>query len=289
MTNDYARHMENVRLKDHIFQWAQRLFLLSVTAVTLYPVLWNILSSFKSNPEFISSPYSLPTSIETDNYYRAFQAADIGTNFLNSVIAVVVLLVVVTVCVIPCSYILARYRFFGSRLILGFFMAAIFIKATYIMTPLFLQMNSLGLTNKVIPYAVLYAVTQFPFSIFLMTGFMRTIPRAYEEAAMIDGCGNFRILTQIIAPMARPGIMTVCMLSAMAVWNDYPIALVMLTDASKMTLSIGIASLYIQQGYYADWVALFAALVIVLVPTVAAFAVGQRYLIQGISAGGVKG
>jgi N-acetylglucosamine transport system permease protein len=106
---------------------------------------------------------------------------------------------------------------------------------------------------------------------------------------MIDGCGNFRILTQVIAPMAKPGIMTVCMLSAMAAWNEYPIALVMLTLPEKLTLPVGLARLYEIQRYATDWGALFAALAIVLLPTIGLFAVGQRYLIQGVSAGGIKG
>jgi N-acetylglucosamine transport system permease protein len=276
-------------VKDITARWALRVLLLLVTFVTLYPVVWNIISSIKTNEEFLSSPFSLPAQPALDNYTRALKVSNIGVNFMNSILSVIVLLVVLIICVIPCSYALARYRFPGSGLILGMFMTAIFIKPTFIMTPLFLVMNSLGLTNKVIPYAVLYAVTQFPFSIFLMVGFMLTIPHDFEEAAMIDGCGSFRILTQIITPMAKPGIMTVCMLSAMAVWNDYPLALVMLNNEKNMTLPIGIARLHIQQGYYADWGALFAGLVIVLVPTIIAFAVGQRYLIEGISAGGIKG
>jgi N-acetylglucosamine transport system permease protein len=265
-----------------------RVFLIVIAFITLYPVVWNIVSSIKTNTEFLSSPFSLPTRFALDNYTRALEVSDISANFINSILSVAVLLAVVIVCVIPCSYVLAKYRFPGSMLILGLFMTAIFIKPTFIMTPLFLLMNSLGLTNKVVPYAVLYAITQFPFSIFLMVGFMRAIPHDFEEAAMIDGCGNFRILTQIITPIAKPGVMTVCMLSAMAVWNDYPLALVMLNNEKNMTLPIGIARLYVQQGYYADWGALFAGLVIVLIPTIAVFAVGQRYLIQGI-AGGLKG
>ena len=281
--------MDRINAKTITLRWLSRLFLLSVTVVSLYPVLWNVFASLKSNSEFMENPYSIPQGFEIENYARAFEATNIPINFANSILSVIVLLTVVVICVIPCSYVLARYKFFGSSLILAVFMAGIFIKGNYIMTPLFMQMRSLGMTNKIIPYAILIAVTQFSFSIFLMVGFMKTIPIDYEEAARIDGCGNFRILTQIIFPMAKPGIMTVCMLSAMAIWNDYPLALVMLTDPKKMTLSIGIADLYVRIGYRTDWGALFAALVIVLIPTIAAFAVGQRYLIQGVGAGGVKG
>jgi len=162
------------------------------------------------------------------------------------------------------------------------------------MIPLYLQMLSVGdmlsikLVDNLIPLGVLYAATQFPFSIFLMTGFMRTIPKDYSEAAMIDGCSNLRILTQVIGPMAKPGIVTVCMLSAMAAWNEYPLALVLLSE-KNYTLPVGLQRLYEIQRYATDWGALFAALTIVLVPTIIMFALGQRYLIEGISAGGLKG
>lgn len=106
---------------------------------------------------------------------------------------------------------------------------------------------------------------------------------------MIDGCGYFRILLKVIVPMARPGIVTVCMLSAMAAWNEYPLALVLITDPHKQTLPVGLANLYEVQRYATDWGALFAALVMVLIPTILIYAVGQRYLIQGIGAGGLKG
>ena len=129
----------------------------------------------------------------------------------------------------------------------------------------------------------------FPFAIFLLTGFLRSIPRDYEEAAMIDGCGPFRILTSIIIPMCKPGIVTVCMISAMAAWNEYPVALVMVTDPTKATLPVGLANLYEIQRYATDWGALFAALVLALIPTVILFIVGQKQLVQGLSVGGVKG
>ena len=157
------------------------------------------------------------------------------------------------------------------------------------MIPLFLQLNELGWLNKLTPLGLLYAVGQIPFSIFLLTGFMKGIPRDYEEAAMIDGCGYPTILRRIIVPMAKPGIVTVLMLSTMRIWNEYVLALVLLTDPAKQTIPVGVATIYEIQRYATDWGALFAALVLVLVPTALVYAVGQKYLIEGVNMGGVKG
>ena len=126
-------------------------------------------------------------------------------------------------------------------------------------------------------------------SVFMFCGFIKSIPLDIEEAAMIDGCGPFRILTSIIIPLCKPGIVTVCMISAMAAWNEYPVALVMVTDPTKATLPVGLANLYEIQRYATDWGALFAALVLALIPTVILFIVGQKQLVQGLSVGGVKG
>ena len=126
-------------------------------------------------------------------------------------------------------------------------------------------------------------------AVFMFSGFVKSIPIEIEEAAMIDGCGPFRILTSIIIPMCKPGIVTVCMISAMAAWNEYPVALVMVTDPTKATLPVGLANLYEIQRYATDWGALFAALVLALIPTVILFIVGQKQLVQVLSVGGGKG
>jgi len=269
-------------------QWLIRLFLIIVTVITIYPVIWNLYSAFKTSAEFLNNPFSLPSGFAWDNFIRASEKINIAASFVNSLFVTGITIVVIVICVVPCAYCLGRYKFFGAKPMLGLYMVAIFIQSTYIMIPLYLQMMSIGMLDKLVPLGILYAATQFPFSIFLMTGFMRTIPNDYSEAAMIDGAGNFRVLTQVIAPMAKPGIVTVCMLSAMAAWNEYPLALVLLSQSSY-TLPVALQRLYEIQRYATDWGALFAALSIVLIPTIIMFALGQRYLIEGISAGGLKG
>ena len=266
-----------------------RLTLIGITVVMLYPVFWNIYSSFKTSTEFLGDPFALPASLQWDNYLRALQKTNIPDNFKNSLYVVVVSLLLTALLVVPCSYCLARFRFFGSRLMRGLYMSLIFIQIPCIMIPLFLQLNDLGWLNKLTPLSLLYAVGQVPFSVFLLSGFMRGIPRDYEEAAMIDGCSYFGILWRIIAPMAKPGIVTVLMLSTMSVWNEYVLALVLLTDPAKQTIPVGVAAMYEMQRYATDWGALFAALVLVLLPTAILYAIGQKYLIEGVNIGGVKG
>lgn len=283
------RSNEASRRRKIFFLWLTRVFLLLVLVISLFPLIWNIYSSFKTNTEFLENAFSLPAGLAWDNYVRAYAKSTLGANLKNSFVVVIESVILIMLCAVPCAYCLVRYRFPGSRLILHIYMAAIFIQATYIMIPLFLQMNSLHLLNNLPALGVLYATMQFPFAIFLLSGFLRTIPRDYEEAAMIDGCGPLRILINIIIPMSRPGIVTVCMISAMSAWNEYPVALVMITDPVKQTLPVGLAMLYEIQRYATDWGALFAALVMALIPTVILFVAGQKQLVQGMSVGGIKG
>lgn len=266
-----------------------RIILIAFSIVVLYPLVWNLLASFKTNTEFLTSPWSLPSGIHIQNYINAFTKSKMADYFMNSIFVVVISTCILLFFVIPMAYVLVRYRFIGSKLILNIYMACIFIQTTYIMVPLFLQMNKLSMLDNRLGLCLVYAVTSFPFAIFLLTGFIRSIPIDYEQAAMIDGCSNIGILTKIIIPMAKPGIVTVTMLSAMGYWNEYPLALVLISSDHKKTLPVGLANLYEVQRYATDWGALFAALIIILIPTVIIFVVGQKQLLQGIGAGGLKG
>ncbi len=279
--------MKNYKL--NIIRWITRSCLILVTIILLYPFLWNLLASFKSNTEFLTDPFAFPTTIHFENYVRAFLKAKMANYFLNSLFVIILSTGILVVFVVPFSYVISRYKFFGSKVIYNLYMACIFIQATYIMIPLFLQINKFHMLDNRIMLCAVYAVLQFPFAIFVLSGFIREIPRDYEEAARIDGCTNWGIIRNVIVPLARSGIVTVSMLTAMGFWNEYPLALVLIQTNEKKTLPVGLANLFEVQRYATDWSALFAALIIVLVPTLCIYLIGQKQLLNGVNVGGIKG
>jgi N-acetylglucosamine transport system permease protein len=268
--------------------WILRIVLIICTLLVLYPVIWNVFSSFKTNTEFLSNQISLPKTFAWDNYARAFVKANMGENIFNSLLVVVLSTFFLVIFVVPASYVLARYRFPFSRFIEALFMTCVFLQAAYIMVPLYVQMYRLGMVDSLWAMSLVYAVLSFPFSIFLLCGFMRSIPKSFSEAARIDGCSNWGILLRIMAPLAKSGIATVTMLAAMGFWNEYPLALVLIRTPAKRTIPLGLAYLYQIQKRATDFGALFAALVIVLIPTIAIYLAGQKYLLKGVGAGGLK-
>jgi len=201
---------------------------------------------------------------------------------------VVLSLALLLIFSVPLSYAMARYKFFGSRALELLFAICLFIQGVYIIIPLYVLMFNLNMLDNLWALSLVYASTGIPFTSFLLAGYMRTISRSYEEAARIDGCSNFQILLRIIVLMAKPGIITVSMLNAMGFWNEYPMALVILRSPANQTVPIGVANLFEVQRRATDFGALYAALLMVLVPTIIIYLIGQKYLISGIGAGGIK-
>jgi N-acetylglucosamine transport system permease protein len=268
---------------------ALRLFLLVQTLAVVYPLLWNVIASFKSNEEVMASPWSLPSSLHWDNYARAFTTAKIGHYMLNSVLVVLLSIAFLLAAAVPTAYVLGRMRFRGRQLLLNLYMAGLFIGGVYIIVPLFILMNGLHMLDNRFWLSAVYATGSLPFSVYLLTGFMKSIPADFEEAAMIDGCGYFSTLLRIIFPMAKPGIVTLIVFGFFDFWNEYVLAMTLLTSDSKKTIPIGLTNLMQIQQFATDWGSLFAGLVTVLVPTVVIYALLQRKLTEGMTLGGVKG
>jgi N-acetylglucosamine transport system permease protein len=291
--NDYKNLLSEDQSKVKNFEWIFRLmirvFLMIITISVVYPLLWNVLASLKTNQEFLANPWSLPKGFYFQNYINAFTKGKIGDYFLNSMFVVILSLLLLLIFTVPISYVLAKFKFPGVKLLRNIFIACLFIQPTYIIVPLFLSMAGFNMLDNRVWLSVVYAVFQFPFSVFLLSAYMKAIPGEYEESAMIDGASHFTVLYKVIMPLTKPGIITVSILAVFGFWNEYPLALTLLSSDVKKTIPVGLANLFEVQRYATDWGALFAALTMVLIPTVIIFIIGQKKLTQGMTVGGLKG
>lgn len=281
--------MNRNKLKRLVLNNLLRLVLVLASLVVVLPILWAIITSFKTNTEFLESPWTLPASPQWDNYVRAFNDANMGDYFINSIFVTVLSMVVLFVLVIPASYALSRYRFVGSNVINLGIMAGLFVSANYIVVPLFLLLKDLGGLDSLIMLSIVYAATNLPFNIYLLSGFMKGIAPDYEDAARIDGCGYCATLFRIVVSMCKPGIVTIAMFGFMSFWNEYMLAMTLISSPEKRTLSVGLQNLMQVQKYATDWGAMFAGLVIVMLPTMIFYVLVQKKLTAGISLGGLKG
>lgn len=266
-----------------------RVFLIAQAAIVIYPLLWNVMASLKTNAEVMESPWKLPKGLQWSNFSDAFSKAHIGDYMVNSVLVVILSMAVLLVAAVPTAYVLGRMVFRGRSFLTYFYMAGLFIGGVYIIVPLFILMNDMHMLDNRFWLSAVYATGSLPFSVFLLTGFMKSIPKDFEESAMIDGCGYWSTLFRIIVPMARPGIITLIVFGFFDFWNEYVLAMTFITDDAKKTIPVGLNNLMQIQQYATDWGSLFAGLVIVLVPTIVIYALLQKKLTQGMMLGGVKG
>lgn len=272
--------------------------LITLAISIIVPVVWVFMSSLKTNAEFQGSPWSLPASFYIQNFLDAFEKANMAEYFLNSVIVTALGLLLLVIIALPASYVLARFDFKGKKFINTAFMGGLFINVNYIVVPIFLMLTSwddvvydmIGdffFLDNIVVLAFVYAATAIPFTVYLLSSYFRTLPKAYEEAAFIDGCGYFKTMIKVMAPMAKPSIITVILFNFLAFWNEYIIALTLMPGASK-TLPVGLVTLSKGQMAAANYGQLYAGLVIVMLPTLILYIMVQKKLTQGMTLGGLK-
>lgn len=271
--------------------------LITLAVSIIVPVAWVFMASFKSNAEFVGkdiNPFSFPKKLIWENFSIAFGKAKMGEYLLNSVIVTALALSILLVVALPASYCLARFEFKGKKFLSAGFMAGLFVNVNYIVVPIFLMLSGINrffdvkffLNNRFI-LAVVYAATHLPFTIYLLSGYFKTLPKAYEEAALIDGCGHFKTMLKIMIPMARPSIITVILFNFLAFWNEYIISFTLMTSTNK-TLPVGLQNLMAVEKTATNYGIMYAGLVIVMLPTLILYILVQKKLTQGMSLGGLK-
>ena len=263
------------------------LLLAALAIQTLYPLLWVIFGSLKSNDEMLTNVWGPPASPQWGNYADAWRIAGMGTRIVNSVTLTAVSLTVVILAATPCAYALARLRFPGQRLLFGIIVGAMLVPAQITAIPLFLVARDLGLVNSVPGAGVVLAATGIPVSVFVLRGFFLGLPAELEDAARVDGAGRLTILWRIIQPLARPGIALVLILQFIDVWNDFFLSMLLLRRSDVQTIPLGLVNFF--QQYESMWSLYFAALSMTMLPVILVFVLLQRQFIAGLTAGAVKG
>ena len=274
-------------VKDKVFLVLKYIVLGIFTILCLYPLLWLFLSSFKTNTELYANPWGLPEQFRLDNYVQAITEGHILQYFGNSVIIAVSAVLVAVVLSSMVSYAITRMEWRLSKLTLNLFLLGMMIPVYAMVVPLFSMFNRMVLLNTHLAVIIPHIAIAFPMAIFIMTGFMGSLPKEMEEAAVMDGCNIYQIFFKIIMPISKSSIVTVAVVTFINIWNDLLLPQIFLTDSSKMTLPVGLTEF---QGQYAtNYVAEIAAVIITIVPSVIVYIWLHRHIMEGMVAGAVKG
>ncbi|WP_427015811.1 carbohydrate ABC transporter permease [Pseudarthrobacter sp. P1] len=263
--------------------------MLSIWAlIVILPLLWTVLSSFKTTSEIFASPFGLPASFNFKNYATAWTSASIGTYFLNTVIVVGLALLIVMVLGSMTAYVLARFVFPGSKAIYTLMLAGLTFPIFLAIVPLFFVLKNTGLLNTRPGLIIVYVAFALPFTVFFLFSFFKALPHEISEAASIDGAGEWRTFFQVMLPMAKPGLASVAIFNFLGLWNQYLIPVALNTKEDQKVLSQGIGAFAGQMGYAVDFGALFAAVVITVIPVLIVYIIFQRQLQGSVSAGTMK-
>ena len=275
--------------------------LITLAASIIIPVGWVFLASIKENSEFYGNPWTLPLGFYFQNFIDAWSKAKMGEYMLNSAVVTVLALAILLAVALPAAYVLSRFKFKGKGFLNTLFMAGLFINVNYIVVPIFLMfvdadkvMRSVFdhnfFLNNIFVLALVYAATALPFTIYLLSGYFATLPQAYEEAAYVDGASYGTTMRKIIIPMAKPSIITIILFNFLSFWNEYIIAMTLLSKPSgPKTLPVGLMNLMKAQNAAAEYGQMYAGLVMVMLPTLILYICVQKKLTQGMTLGGIKG
>lgn len=267
--------------------WIAAAFLLGAAALWVFPFVWMLSASLKDNMEMFAGGLNLlPTDFVWSNYERAWYDAHFGTYLSNTVIVTLVTVLIVTIRCATCGYVLARYRFMGSKIFLAVLVATLFVPTGYTIIPVVKVSMQLGLIDSLTGMILALSGGGYVSAVLLYYGYFRRIPRELEEAAVVDGAGFVRTFVSVMLPLAMPVTATVAVLTFITTWNSFFLPLVFSFSRPELrTVSVGMQAFVGETA--TDWTGMAAAGVISILPVVIVFVFLQRYFVEGIS-GAVK-
>jgi multiple sugar transport system permease protein len=271
----------------------QRVLLWALIVVTIslvcFPLYWMAISSVKQYGELFSRNFDLlPSGASTlQNYTELLHKTLFARYFLNSLIVAVLATAGSVVAAVLAGFGVTRFDFPGRKLIASSVLFTYMFPPILLSIPLFVMLKNAGLVNSLFGLALAHVSFTLPLAMWLAIIFFEAIPIDLDEAAMIDGAGRLRTLWAVILPIAIPGVVAICVFSFILSWNDYLFALVLIVDETKKTLPVGVAGFV--EATSVEWGLLMAGGVLITLPVLIGFSIAQRWLIEGLGAGAVKG
>ena len=263
------------------------LFMGLCSLVALFPIIWVIMSSFKTNAEILSNGIGLPSSLSPDGYISALTISPILKYFGNSVIITVITTVLNVLFLAMAAYVFARARFRGKNLLYFILSLSLVVPTTALLQPVYSVVNTMGLYDTKMGLILVYTAINMPMSLLILRGTFQSIPRALEEAAYLDGAGFLRTFFQIVMPCAKGGLTSAAVLTFLNSWNEFTFALMLTNGQDARTLPLSLT--YFTAQFSFNYTAMFAAVTIAVIPSIIVFAVFQEQVVSSLTAGSVKG
>ena len=268
----------------YYFKW---IIIIIFVIYAIFPFLWLVLTSLKTNAELLDNPFSLPNKFQFKNYKEAVSSAGLGQLILNSLIISSIATFINIIFSSMFAYSISRHNFFGGNFLFLMVVSGILVPLNALIIPYFAIINYLNLYDTRIGLILVYCAVGLPVSIYILTEFFKSIPKEIEEAAVVDGCNFIQRYTKIMLPLSVPGLMTAGTFQFILCWNEFIYAMLLTSSKNIRTIQFGIS--YFTNEFFSDYVSMFAAIVISIIPSIAVFILFQERVITGLTAGAVKG
>ena len=262
-------------------------FLILVCVTYILPLLWVFNVSFKTNKEIFTAPFALPENFTFDNYTFAWSAGHLGIATLNSFIVCVIALILSTLLGSMAAFGIARLRWKGSKLVMTYFLTGMMIPIHCVLIPLFTRFADMGLSNTLTGLILPYTTFALPITIFIMTGFFTSLPNELLECACMEGANIFQIFFRICLPLSKTGLFVTGLMTFVGNWNELLLAMVFIHDDEKKTLPVSLSKFV--GPYNTNYSQMFAAIIIAIIPTVVVYCAFSNKIVDGLTAGAVKG
>ena len=262
-------------------------FLILICITYIFPLLWVFNVSFKTNKEIFSAPFALPEKVTFDNYSFAWTAGRLGIATFNSFVVCVASLILSMIIGSMAAFGIARMRWKGAKLAMTYFLTGMMIPVHCVLIPLFTRFAKLGLSNILTGLILPYLTFSLPITIFIMTGFFKGIPNELIESACMEGANIFQIFFRICLPLGRTGLFVTGLMTFIGNWNELLLAMVFISDDAKKTLPVSLSKFV--GPYNTNYSQMFAAIIIAIIPTIIVYCAFSNKIVDGLTAGAVKG